>query len=139
LRIIASTHGQKIAYAKPDKLPLIELDEPKIRQVIMNFIDNAIYYSKENTTIHVAVGQVGDEILLTVEDMGIGVPKEQQSKLFTKFYRATNARQQRPDGTGVGLYLAKKVIVEHGGKVVFSSVEGQGSTFGFRLPLKKKG
>lgn len=138
LRIIASTHGQKIAYAKPDKLPLIDLDEPKIRQVIMNFIDNAIYYSKENTTIHVALGQVGDEILLTVEDMGIGVPKDQQQKLFTKFYRATNARQQRPDGTGVGLYLAKKVIVEHGGKVVFSSIEGQGSTFGFRLPLKKK-
>lgn len=137
VRIIASTHGQKLAYVKPKKLPLVDIDEPKIRQVIMNFIDNAIYYSRPDTTIHVALGQVEDEIVLTVEDMGIGVPKEQQSRLFSKFYRATNARQQRPDGTGVGLYLAKKVITEHGGRVVFSSVENQGSTFGFRLPLKQ--
>jgi signal transduction histidine kinase len=138
LRLIASTHGQKLSYVHPKQLQLINLDESKIRQVIMNFIDNAIYYSGANSTIHIALGKIRDEVVFTVEDPGIGVPKDQQPKLFSKFYRATNARQQRPDGTGVGLYLAKKVIIEHDGKVIFSSVENQGSTFGFRMPLNQK-
>jgi signal transduction histidine kinase len=64
------------------------------------------------------------------------VPKSEQHQLFTKFYRASNARKQRPDGTGIGLFMAKKVIVAHGGSIIFGTKEGQGSTFGFRLPLK---
>ncbi|MNT60464.1 Sensor histidine kinase YycG [compost metagenome] len=65
------------------------------------------------------------------------MPVDEQAQLFTKFYRASNARKQRPDGTGVGLYLAKKVIVAHGGSMVFSSTPEKGSTFGFTLPVKK--
>ena len=113
------------------------LDEGKIRQVIMNFADNALYYSRSGMAIQVSLGIEGKEVLFTVKDTGIGVPKEEQARLFTKFYRASNARKQRPDGTGVGLYLAKRVIVEHGGTVIFSSSEGKGSTFGFALPLEK--
>lgn len=138
VRIIASTHGQKLAFAHPKKPIDINIDEAKIRQVIMNFIDNAIYYSRPDSTIHIAVGVVQDEVVFTVEDTGIGVPEAEQKKLFSKFYRASNARQQRPDGTGVGLFLAKKIITAHDGKVVFSSIEGRGSTFGFRIPLKQK-
>ena len=67
----------------------------------------------------------------------MGVPAEVQEKLFTKFFRADNARTQQPDGTGIGLYLAKKVVDGHGGSLVFESHEGKGSTFGFRLPIKK--
>ena len=70
-----------------------------------------------------------------VQDQGIGVPASERHQLFAKFYRATNARIARPDGTGVGLFLAKKVIVAHGGAMIFNSVEGKGSTFGFRLPI----
>ncbi|MCY1368859.1 Sensor histidine kinase WalK [compost metagenome] len=103
----------------------------------MNFIDNAIYYSKENTTITVSLKADDDTLELTVKDTGIGVPADEQAQLFTKFYRASNARKQRPDGTGVGLYLAKKVIVAHGGSMVFSSVPEKGSVFGFTLPVKK--
>jgi signal transduction histidine kinase len=77
-------------------------------------------------------------VLFTVKDTGIGVPVSEQAHLFTKFYRASNARKQRPDGTGVGLFLAKKVVEAHGGKVIFESVEGEGSTFGFRLPIETK-
>jgi len=72
-----------------------------------------------------------------VSDTGIGVPKEAQSQLFGKFYRASNARNRRPDGTGVGLYLAKKVVAEHKGEIIFHSQEGKGSTFGFSLPIEK--
>ncbi|HAC56318.1 TPA: hypothetical protein DCF80_02350 [Candidatus Saccharibacteria bacterium] len=79
--------------------------------------------------------QSGD-LVFKVNDQGIGVPKDSRSKLFTKFFRAENARQQRPDGTGIGLYMAKKVVLAHGGSVLFESEEGLGSSFGFRLPLK---
>jgi signal transduction histidine kinase len=66
-----------------------------------------------------------------VVDDGIGVPKSEQRHLFTKFYRAGNARKARPDGTGLGLFMAKKVIVVQGGSLIFESKEGSGSTFGF--------
>ncbi|HMR72963.1 MAG TPA: ATP-binding protein, partial [Candidatus Saccharibacteria bacterium] len=66
-------------------------------------------------------------------DQGIGVPKAEQHKLFTKFARASNAKKQRPDGTGIGLFMAKKVVVALGGAIIFESKEGVGSTFGFRL------
>lgn len=118
-------------------LPPLYLDESKIRQVIMNFIDNALYYSAPGTTILISLGKEAGEAVLTVKDMGIGVPSDEQAHLFTKFYRASNARKQRPDGTGVGLFLAKKVIVAHGGSMIFASEEGKGSTFGFSLPIQK--
>jgi signal transduction histidine kinase len=124
----------KLQYRVPSVFPILYIDEGKIRQVIMNFIDNAIYYSSEETAIKIELAVEGGEAVFKVKDTGIGVPKKEQSHLFTKFFRATNARKQRPDGTGVGLFLAKKVIVAHGGDIVF---EGEGSTFGFRLPIKK--
>lgn len=137
LKVSASGRDLSFQYKAPASFPMLMLDEGKIRQVIMNFADNALYYSRPGMAIEVSLGVEGKEALFTVKDAGIGVPKEEQARLFTKFYRASNARKQRPDGTGVGLYLAKRVIVEHGGTVIFSSSEGKGSTFGFALPLEK--
>lgn len=135
LQTTAASRNLSFEYHKPAKFPLLNLDEAKFRQVIMNFADNALYYSKENTVIHVRLALEGSWVTFHVKDTGIGVPRAEQSQLFSKFYRASNARKQRPDGTGVGLFLAKKVIDAHGGEVVFASAEGKGSTFGFRLPL----
>lgn len=137
---LQTTAGQrqlKLTYKMPTGFPQLYIDEGKMRQVVMNFIDNAIYYSKEDTTITVTLAVDGDIATMTVKDTGIGVPQDEQAQLFTKFYRASNARKQRPDGTGVGLYLAKKVVVAHGGSMVFHSTPGKGSTFGFTLPIKK--
>ena len=134
---IATAHGIAIRYKAPAKFPELYLDEGKIRQVIMNFIDNAIYYSPEGKEINVTLTVEDASVVLRVIDKGMGVPGGVQKKLFTKFFRAENARKQRPDGTGIGLYLAKKVIDGHGGSLVFDSTEGEGSTFGFRLPIKK--
>lgn len=134
---IAESHSMKISYRKPSHFPLLMLDEGKLRQVIMNFIDNAIYYSHAGDNIKVEVKIADGEAVFTVSDHGIGVPKDVQKQLFSKFFRAENARSQRPDGTGIGLYLAQKVIDAQGGEMVFSSVEGEGSTFGFRLPVAK--
>lgn len=135
LRPNAIARNMKLIYKKPKTFPLVEVDEGKMRQVIMNFSDNAIYYSHEHSSILINLGVKGKEIIFTVKDTGIGVPKSEKAKLFAKFYRAANAKVQRPDGTGVGIYLAKKVIDAHDGQIIFESTEGKGSTFGFRLPL----
>ena len=132
----AKDRGLKLVYQKHGHVSLCA-DEMKIRQVVMNFIDNAIYYTLDGKII-VNLHDEGKNVRLEVTDNGIGVPKEQQKHLFTKFYRAENARSARPDGTGLGLFMAKKVIEEHHGEVIFRSVEGKGSTFGFRLPKEAK-
>jgi signal transduction histidine kinase len=137
LKTTAQAHNMELKFRAPSVFPMLTIDEGKIRQVLMNFIDNAIYYSREHTVITIELGIEDGDAVVRVYDTGIGVPKAEQAHLFTKFFRATNARKQRPDGTGVGLFLAKKVIDSHGGSMVFESVEDEGSTFGFRLPIKK--
>lgn len=137
MQTTAKAHALNLVYRPPSHFPILYVDEGKIRQVVMNFIDNAIYYSMEETTIEVELAVIDGSAVLQVHDTGIGVPKSEQAHLFTKFFRATNARKQRPDGTGIGLFLAKKVIVAHGGSMLFESIEDKGSTFGFRLPIKK--
>lgn len=123
-------------YVKPDKFPVLNLDETKIRQVIMNFLDNALYYTPKGGHVKIVVSASPHTVELTVTDSGIGVPKSAQHQLFGKFYRADNAKVARPDGTGLGLFMAKKVIVAQGGAIIFRSTEGKGSTFGFSLPRK---
>ena len=126
-----------LTYTKPKNFPTVALDEGKIRQVIMNFTDNALYYTPQEGSVHVSLEASSKQVTLKVKDNGIGVPKHEQAKLFGKFYRAGNARNVRPDGTGLGLFMAKKVIIAQGGAVLFESEEGKGSTFGFTFPAEK--
>jgi signal transduction histidine kinase len=121
----------ELTYDKPKDFPALQLDETKTRQVVMNFIDNAIYYTPSGGHIKVVLEETPTSIEFKVIDDGIGVPKSEQHHLFTKFYRAGNARKARPDGTGLGLFMAKKVILAQGGSIIFESKEGEGSTFGF--------
>lgn len=121
----------------PHALTPLYMDETKTRQVIMNFIDNAIYYTPAGGHITVRLAESAKMIEFSVTDDGIGVPKAEQFHLFTKFYRAGNARKARPDGTGLGLFMAKKVIVAQGGAVLFKSRPGKGSTFGFTFAKNK--
>ena len=137
LKSTADSRNLTIECSVPSNFPVIQLDESKIRQAIMNFLDNAIFYSRPGGVIKVDLIKNATDLILTVQDSGIGVPMSERHHLFTKFYRATNARTARPDGTGIGLFMAKKVVVAHGGSIIFNSVEGKGSTFGFRLPLKQ--
>lgn len=124
-------------FNKPANFPTVLVDDEKLRQVIMNFADNAIYYTPAGGKIEVELKATKDTIEYLVHDNGIGVPKNEQHHLFTKFYRAGNARKARPDGTGLGLFMAKKVITAQGGAIIFRSTEGKGSTFGFTLPRHK--
>lgn len=132
----AEAKGLKLVFNQPvQPLPPVQLDEGKTRQVIMNFIDNALYYTKQGS-VTVALAQDAGSVRLTVKDAGIGVAEADKDKLFAKFYRAENAKLARPDGTGLGLYLAKRVVEDQGGKLIFESEIGKGSTFGFELPIE---
>lgn len=137
LGFLAKQHGLELSLNVDKDIPPLLLDIDKLRQVIVNMIDNAIYYSKPNTAIEIRLGIENGELIFSVQDTGIGVPKSEQDQLFSKFFRATNARKRRPDGTGVGLFLSKKVILAHGGQIIFKSTEGEGSIFGFRIPVSE--
>ncbi len=133
----AKAKGLYLKLEVKGKVPHIYADETKIRQVVMNFMDNAIYYTNTGG-VTVILKHDKDNFIYEVHDTGIGVPKAQRDHLFEKFFRADNARTARPDGTGLGIYLAKRVVLDHGGEIIFDSTEGKGSVFGFKFPLKKK-
>jgi signal transduction histidine kinase len=118
-------------------VPLVEMDEQKTRQAVMNLVDNAIYYTPKGE-VKVYLDSDDEQVTFKVVDNGIGVPENQKDKLFQKFYRADNARNERPNGNGVGLFLVKRVVEDQGGKIIFSSTQDKGSTFGFSLPIKSK-
>ena len=137
LKASAAGRNLTLTYEKPAKFPSLMLDETKIRQVIMNFSDNAIYYTPAGGKINIQLKESKDSVEFTVNDNGIGIPAAEQHKLFAKFYRAKNAQKARPDGTGLGLFMAKKVIIAQGGAIVFKSVHDKGSTFGFTFSKAK--
>lgn len=136
LQATAGRRQVTLEYREPSQFPEVVMDDGKMRQVVMNFIDNAVYYSRPNSKVIIEVTANGRDVTFVVHDTGIGVPASERHHLFTKFFRATNARQVRPDGTGIGLYMAKKVVTAHKGSILFETKENKGSTFGFKLPLK---
>lgn len=137
LKETAKAKGLGFEFKKPAKFPELMLDETKIRQVIMNFSDNAIYYTPSGGKITIELKEDKNSVYFTVKDTGLGVPKDEKAHMFTKFYRAKNARNARPDGTGLGLFMAKKVVDVLGGNIIFESEEGKGSTFGFTFEKRK--
>ena len=137
LKATAASRKLSLSYNKPENFPTLMLDETKIRQVIMNFMDNAIYYTPAGGHITVELKETDQTVEYTVNDDGMGVPRSEQHHLFTKFYRAGNAKKARPDGTGLGLFMSKKVIVAQGGNLIFRSQENKGSTFGFSFEKTK--
>lgn len=132
---IAQKMNQKIVEHYGD-IPKINLDENIVSKAIHNFISNGIKYNREGKTLTITIKKRTKDILMTVVDQGIGIPKSEQQNIFKKFYRASNASSSRTEGTGLGMYIAKSSIELSGGKVWFESVEGEGSTFFFTLPLE---
>jgi signal transduction histidine kinase len=130
----AVSRGLKLALNVEEGDYQTMVDALKVRQMMNNLIDNALYYSNSGGVVTVKLVETGKKIRFSVTDTGIGVPKAELPNLFTKFSRASNAKKRRPDGTGVGLFLVKKVAKAHGGGVFVESKEDQGSTFGFWLP-----
>ncbi|MFA5070527.1 MAG: ATP-binding protein [Patescibacteria group bacterium] len=138
LNEIALKKSLKLVFIKPkEPLPKIFADPDKLNDIILNLIDNGIKYTAKGG-VTISVKQKGDEILTSIKDTGIGISKEDAKELFGKFQRGTGVARIQPDGSGLGLFLAKNVVEGHKGKIwVESAGEGKGSTFFFTLPIKK--
>jgi signal transduction histidine kinase len=124
-------------------VPLIEIDENKIRMMLQNLLDNAIKYTPINGKITITISDKNlntaqPTLGISISDTGVGIPKAEQNKIFHKFFRASNARRQEPDGSGIGLYIARDIVDRHQGSIRFSSQEGKGTTFYIVLPLHQK-
>jgi len=113
-------------------------DENKIRQVMQNLTDNAIKYSKIGGSIEIGSDDNEKEVIFYVKDSGVGVPQNQQEKIFEKFFRADNVVNKKEKGTGLGLYIARAIARAHKGNLWFESEENKGSTFYFSLPIQSK-
>lgn len=124
-----------LKYNKPANLPPVYADDEKIRQVVINFIDNAIKYTGAGG-VTVDVYKKGGNIICCVRDTGMGVAKADQSRLFKKFSRGEDAFLINTEGSGLGLYVAQMMVTAQKGKIwVESDGEGKGSSFCFSLPV----
>jgi two-component system, OmpR family, phosphate regulon sensor histidine kinase PhoR len=119
---------------KPD-LPLLKGDARALQEILLNLLDNAIRYSSPGGHIKVIAAVIGTEMMLSVSDTGIGIPKADQDRIFERFYRADVARSWESGGTGLGLSITKHLIEAHGGRIKVESEVGRGSTFYIYLPM----
>jgi two-component system phosphate regulon sensor histidine kinase PhoR len=105
-------------------------------QAMVNLLDNAINYSSEKSDIQISASLTDNELMIRVQDHGIGIPKEHLSRLFERFYRVDKARSRELGGTGLGLAIVKHIAHAHGGRVSVDSTPGKGSTFSIHLPTR---
>jgi heavy metal sensor kinase len=115
----------------------IKGDRARMKQVVVNLLDNAIKYTPSGGSVRLCVRAAGDKALLEVADSGIGIPTEAQPHIFERFFRVDTARSRDMGGAGLGLSIVKSICTAHGGRVNFQSNEGKGSSFTVELPLAR--
>ncbi len=124
---------QQLNTELPSFVPIIHGDGQRLEQVMLNLLTNAAKFTPEGGTILVKMRQDNADLIIDVQDNGIGIAREEQSRLFKPYSRLNSDRQHHP-GLGLGLALAKQVVELHGGKIWLESAPGKGSTFSFSLP-----
>jgi len=125
-----------ISLQVPETLPTIIGDVARLKQVMVNLASNAVKYNHEGGRVDIEVKVGEDELNVAIRDTGRGIAEKDLPHIFERFYRVDDSEQQTK-GTGLGLSIAKHIIEVHGGKISVQSVQGQGSTFTFTLPLPK--
>jgi signal transduction histidine kinase len=135
-KIMAKGGGKKLELKTKIKRLHINCDPQLLTQIVANLLSNAIKYTHKNTVVSVAIKHVNEFVDISVQDRGIGVSKEDQARLFTKFFRTEDAVRTSTAGSGLGLYIVKRILDAIGGKISFSSVPDKGSIVTFSLPIK---
>ncbi len=131
---IVKSKEQSLILDLPDSLPLVGADAHQLEQVLLNLLTNATKFTPKGGSIILRAKKGDANLIIEVQDSGIGIPKEEQAKLFQPYYRAESDRQGYP-GLGLGLALAKQIVELHSGRIWVESEWGKGSTFAFSLPL----
>ncbi|GEM_PF-2754016 len=125
-----------VIFTKEDNLPKAQIDSQMLYNVLQNLVSNAIIYSPDETPVTIYVQKDGDAMLkISVSNKGTPIPKEEQSRLFEKFYRAESTKRMREEGTGLGLFIVKSLIESVGGKVGIISEDGKDTSFYFTIPI----
>ena len=132
---LAEKHGVTLREELREGLETLELDAVKMRQVVLNLLANAVNFTPDGGTVHIATRRDGPHVVLEVQDQGPGVAPENTAHIFEIFAQASGPAPGRPVGTGIGLHLVKRLVELHGGLVGVESKPGQGSTFWVRLPI----
>jgi signal transduction histidine kinase len=133
-QVQATTTDHTISLAMPTHLHPAEWDADRVGEVLGNLLLNAIKYSPSGGDVRVVVEEIGESVRVSVADFGLGIPQHSLPRIFEPFYRATNATEGSARGMGLGLSIAKELVVAHGGEMTVESVLGRGSTFAFALP-----
>jgi PAS domain S-box-containing protein len=129
-------HGHEFVLELPPEPLAADADREKLRQIVMDLVENAVKYSPGGGTVRVSARRRDDAVEVSVDDEGIGIPQAEQTRIFAKFYRAESAgRDLASGGTGLGLFIAKELLAAMRGRIWVDSREGEGSTFSFSLPL----
>ncbi|PYT42158.1 MAG: hypothetical protein DMG47_16540 [Acidobacteria bacterium] len=131
----AAEKDLRISVNLPQHLPDIAADRRRLAEVLQNLLDNAMQYTPAGGQIMVSASANGTEVIFTVSDTGIGIPRADQSRIFERFYRVDVARSREVGGTGLGLSIAKHLVEVHGGRIWVESEVGQGSQFHFTVPI----
>ena len=133
---IASQKNVRIVFDRGDTaFPSLTVDQAKMRAVFQNLLENAVKYSKPGGEVSITASRADNTVQFAVKDTGIGIPKDQQVQIFSRFFRARNARKSDPNGNGLGLYIVKSIVEMHGGALRFESGENQGTPILFSPPL----
>ena len=131
----AEASNIKLKLENHENVPDLLADREKIGLVIQNLVDNAIRYTRGSGGVTITIRQEGDNLRWSIQDGGIGINPDKQKYIFQKFFRSEDAKGEQPYGSGLGLYIAKKILEACGGKIGFQSEDGKGSIFWFTLPI----
>jgi signal transduction histidine kinase len=135
LRLQAEERGVRIGIITADNLPSVLGDGRRLQQVLENLISNALRATERGGEVRVSAGLSDGLVAIEVSDTGIGIPEEQQSHIFERFYRIDTADKSNQAGTGLGLTIAKRIVEAHGGQISVTSKPGCGATFRFTLTI----
>lgn len=129
---------KKISFVlnKPEDLPQVYCDETKIILAFQGLLENAVKYTSDYGRIEVTLVPLKKFLKVSIKDNGVGIPKGEQDKMFTKFFRAQNVRRMQTEGSGLGLFIVKNIVLRHKGEIDFKSREGSGTEFTFTIPLR---
>ena len=137
---IATGYGISVRFNDGKQKYGVRIDPDRLGMVLSNILDNAIRYNTKGGSVTVSLEETqnrGRFIKIKVSDTGIGIPEEDLNQIFEKFHRSQNAIQAEPNGSGLGLYIAKNIVKRHGGEIGVESALGRGTTFWLTLPLDK--